>query len=208
MTGAEAHSETANSIGIVILAAGESKRMGQPKQLLPFRGKTLLRHTVEAALGVPDAHVVVVLGAHIEDIRPGLRGMRISIAENAAWSSGMGSSLRTGLYALLAAHPETSAAIFMLCDQPAVAFETLNSLIEMHLQSPMPIVASNYGGSLGVPALFPRSFFQELLAMHDTDGAKKLIQKHRDDAVGIDFPEGVVDIDTPGDYERRHLSTE
>lgn len=192
------------TIGIVILAAGESARMGQPKQLLPYVGTTLLRHTVEKALSIPDAWVIVVLGAFAEKIRPSLNGLPVTIVENPAWSSGMGSSLRTGLEAALFANSETAAAIFLLCDQPLVSTAILDALIQTHRETGATIVASEYGEILGVPALFHRSLFPELLGLSGGEGAKKIISRHRDKAIGIPFADGAVDIDTPGDYAGLH----
>lgn len=192
------------AIAIIILAAGESARMGQAKQLLPYRGTTLLRHTVENALAIPGAHIVVVLGAFAEEIRPTLEGLPVEIVENPAWSTGMGSSLRTGLEAVLSASSETAAAIFLLCDQPLLSPVNLDALIQTHRETGAAIVASEYGDVLGVPALFHRSLFPELLGLDGGEGAKKIISRHRDKAIGIPFADGAVDIDTPGDYAGLH----
>ena len=187
------------STGIVILAAGESARMGEPKQLLEFRGKTLLHHAVDAALALRVVPVVV-LGAHANPIRTQLDARPVIVAENSGWREGMGTSLRTGLSALLTAVPKTSAAIFMLCDQPLLTATTLGLLIATHERTGRAIVASEYGGTLGVPALFARSLFPELLALDGAEGARQIIQTHRDKAIGVPFPDGLVDIDTPTDY--------
>lgn len=186
--------------GIVILAAGESARMGEPKQLLPFRGKPMLQHTIDTALSISGAPVVVVLGAHAAQIRAQLDEPCAIIAENSDWRDGMGSSLRVGLSTLLAASPGIFAVLFLVCDQPLLSATTLGILIATHQQSGRAIVASEYGGALGVPALFARSMFPELLAMDGAGGARQIIQAHRDQAVGVPFPDGAVDLDTPADY--------
>ncbi len=185
--------------GIVILAAGESARMGKPKQLLAYRGETLLDHTINVALEL-DAPVVVVLGAHAAQIHAQLDESRVLFAENPDWRDGMGGSLRTGLRALLDAHPQTDAAIFLLCDQPLLTAETLTNLIAAHQRTGPAIVASEYDHALGVPALFARELFPELLALTGAGGAQQIIRAHRDQAVGVPFPDGAVDIDTPADY--------
>lgn len=196
------------STGVVILAAGESVRMDEPKQLLVYRGQTLLRHAVDTALSLPDAPVVVVLGAHVARLRQHLDGAPVIVAENPDWREGMGGSLRTGLSALLAAHPKISAVLFLVCDQPLVSPATLGNLIATHQRSGQAIVASEYEGALGVPALFARSLFPELLALSGAGGAQKVIQAHRQQALGVPFPEGSVDIDTPADYSQlRQYST-
>jgi molybdenum cofactor cytidylyltransferase len=188
--------------GIIILAAGESSRMGEPKQLLAYHGTTLLQYTIATALLVPCAPVVVVLGAHAAQIRRQIGDACVLIAENRDWHEGMGSSLRTGLRELLDAQPDTDAVIFLLCDQPLLTPETLRKLIAEHEQTGSMIVASEYDGTLGVPALFTRAFYPELLALEGADGARKIIWTHRAHAIGVPFSEGAVDIDTPADYAR------
>ncbi len=195
------------STGIVILAAGESTRMGEPKQLLAYRDSTLLQHTIATVLAL-DAPVVVVLGAHAAQIRAELDEQGALVVENDAWREGMGGSLRAGLGALLAAHPDTTAAIFVLCDQPLLSVATLTDLMAAHERTGAAVVASEYDGTLGVPALFARELFPELLALHSTGGAQQIIRKYRGQTVGISFPGGTVDLDTPADYQSlRELST-
>lgn len=194
------------STGIIILAAGESSRMGEPKQLLPYRGTTLLHHAIATALSLEGAPVVVVLGAHADKIRAQLDEARVLIAENPGWHEGMGGSLRTGLRALLDAHPEISAVIFLLCDQPLLTPATLENLIATHGHTGSAIVASEYNGTLGVPALFTRIFFPDLLALDGADGARQILWTHRAHAIGVPFSEGATDIDTPADYARLHDS--
>jgi molybdenum cofactor cytidylyltransferase len=188
--------------GIIILAAGESARMGEPKQLLKYRGRTLLRHTVDVAHALSCSPVAVVLGAHAGQIRPQLDATRVLITENPDWPDGMGSSIRAGLRALLDAHPKISAAIFLVCDQPLLTPATLRSLIATHERTGGSIVASEYDGVLGVPAFFTRSFFPELLALDGAAGARQVISTNRAHAIGVPFSEGTVDIDTPADFAR------
>jgi molybdenum cofactor cytidylyltransferase len=188
-------------IGIVILAAGGSTRMGQPKQLLPHRRSTLLRHTAEVALAQAGAPVVVVLGSHAEQVRPTLDGLPVMIAPNAGWHTGMGSSLRVGLSALLAAHPDLAAAIFLVCDQPLLCESTLADLIVAFRASSRPIVASAYADTLGVPALFAASHFPALLRLAGDEGARHLIQRNHAEVLAFPFPGGAIDLDTPADCE-------
>lgn len=190
------------STGIVILAAGESARMGEPKQLLAFRGTTLLRQAIDTALALAGAPVAVVLGAHAAEIRAQLDEPRVLLIENPHWREGMGGSLRTGLGALLTAHQEISAVIFLVCDQPFLDAATLRTLISTHATTHSAIVAAEYGGTLGVPALFARALFPELLAVKGDAGARQIIRAHREQAIGVPFPDGAVDIDTPADFSR------
>ncbi|MEI8342837.1 MAG: nucleotidyltransferase family protein, partial [Verrucomicrobiota bacterium] len=181
-----------SSVGIVILAAGESSRLGRPKQLLEYRGKSLLRHTVDVALAVPGSAVAVVLGAFAEIIRTELDGVPVMVTINSDWGSGMAGSLQTGLSVLLAAHPDMNAVIFLLCDQPLLSTGTLENLIRTHLKSGCKIVASEYGDSLGVPALFQSSLFPRLLALQGSEGARHLIMSHSQETVAVPFEDGIV----------------
>ena len=194
------------TIGIIILAAGESVRMGEPKQLLAYRGGTLLHHAIETALTLPGTPVIVVLGAHAARIRAQVRDPGVFITENPDWRTGMGGSIRAGLNALLTAHPGIAAALFLLCDQPLVSASHLGNLVATHERTGRAIVASEYGGVLGVPALFSRTLFPELLALNGTDGARQIIQTRRDQAMGITFQDGAIDIDTPAEYARLRSS--
>ena len=187
------------AIGVIILAAGESSRMGRPKQLLSVNGKTLLRHAIDAARVIDEAPVVV-LGAHAAAICAEVNGLPVTIIENTDWQSGMGGSLRTGLQALLDHSPKTQAAIIMLCDQPRVTGDILRALVEPYRSSASPIVACEYGGVLGVPALFHRTMFQELLALQGAEGARKIIQRYPAQAARVSFPDGAIDLDTPEDF--------
>lgn len=189
----------AGKIGAVLLAAGESARMGRPKQLLAYQGKTLLRHAVETALSLPNAAVVVVLGAHAEQIRPELDGLPVRIAENPDWRGGMGFSLRTGLSALLAAYPDASAALFLLCDQPHITPELLR-LLEAEWRRGANLAACQYETRRGVPAIFDAALFPELLALQGAEGARQVLAQHASEVSAIPFPEGAIDVDRPEDY--------
>ncbi len=198
--------------GVVILAAGESSRMGGPKQLLAYRGTTLLNHTIATARALGDALVAVVLGARVAEIRAQLEAPDALVVENPAWPAGMGGSLRCGLHALLDAQPEMDGAIFLPCDQPLLTADTLRKLIATHARTGAAIVASEYDGTLGTPAFFAREFFLELLTLDGAVGARQIIWTHRARAVGEPFPEGAMDLDTPADYARlqefcREIST-
>lgn len=196
-----------STIGLVLLAAGASTRLGTPKQLLRYQEQTLLRRAAETALASRCQPVVVVLGAYAERLQPELQGLPVHSIENSDWEQGMGSSLRAGLTELLSAtEAPLEAAVFMLCDQPRVSAETLDMLVDRHYETGRPLVASEYGNALGVPALFHHSLFPELLALQGAEGAKQILQRHREQAFGIPFPEGLLDIDTPDDYTRLNAS--
>jgi molybdenum cofactor cytidylyltransferase len=191
-----------DGIGAVILAAGPSTRMGTPKQLLQFRGETLVRRAASAAMRAGCHPVVVVTGAHAVITRQALRGLDVQEAENKQWESGMSSSLRVGIEALVIAAPCVQAVVLMLCDQPFVTPEVITGLVAAQRETGRAIVASGYGGSYGVPALFSRKYFAELIALEGVLGAKQVIQKHLAKVHLISFPKGEIDIDTPDDFAR------
>jgi molybdenum cofactor cytidylyltransferase len=191
-------------IGAVILAAGESKRLGRSKQLLQFRGKSLIRRVVEAAIAAKCRPVVVVLGTDQranETIPDQLRDTKAKIVFNSEWRRGIGTSIRAGVKEV-AADDEVSGALLLTCDQPFVDAPLLEHLVAAHQRTKKPVVASAYDGTLGVPALFERSCFDELLQLGDDEGAKKLILQDPSRMKLVLFRGGEVDIDTPADYQK------
>ena len=191
-----------STIGLIILAAGASTRMGTPKQLLAYRGCTLIRHIIEVAIASYCQPIAVVLGAHAERIKHEISHLPVQIVENQQWEEGMSTSIRVGLEALLAMNPNLDAVAIALCDQPFVSSPTLERIVEAYRLTGKPIIASEYSGTLGVPALFNRTLFSELMTLKSTEGAKKLIKKHIHEVFSVPFPEGAIDIDTPKDYEQ------
>ncbi|WP_207510402.1 nucleotidyltransferase family protein [Longitalea luteola] len=185
---------------IIILAAGASTRLGQPKQLLPWQGTTLLRHAVETALAVA-TNPVVITGANAEHLATAVDAGRAKIVYNPDWQEGIASSIRCGLQALLNRTPEPDQVIFMVCDQPFVTPELLLELINERQNTGKSIVASAYDGTLGIPALFDRTMFPQLLELQGDTGAKQLIKNNLDDTATVLFPQGNIDIDTLGEYE-------
>ncbi|MEP7014826.1 MAG: nucleotidyltransferase family protein [Verrucomicrobiota bacterium] len=189
-------------IGAVILAGGPSSRMGRPKQLLQFRGETLLRRAALSALDAGCRPVIVVTGANAEASGEALRGLGVQEIENEQWESGIASSVRVGIETVVTAEPRVSAVVLMLCDQPFVTRETITGLIAAQRETGCAIIASRYGGSYGAPALFNSAHFVELAALKGTAGAKEVIQKHLAKAHLLSFPEGEFDVDTPNDVTR------
>lgn len=190
------------NVGAVILAAGGSSRLGQPKQLLIFRGETLVRRAVRAATEARCLPVVVVVGDGSDAIRDELRETVAVIVENPNWQRGLGTSIRCGLEQLAGLTPQTEAVALLTCDQPLVEARILAALIAEQEKTRKPIVASSYANTLGVPALFHHSCFEGLIALPDDSGAKSLIAERPDDVASIVFEEGAIDIDTPEDFQR------
>lgn len=187
--------------GIIILAAGEAKRFDYfPKQLLEFNGKTLIQNAVENAVNSEAELVCVVLGANAEKINSEIENPQIEIVFNENWQSGMASSLQKGLRKLLEVDSNLSAVLVQLCDQPLITTKILNQLIHKFQQENHLIVASEYEETIGVPAIFEKSLFNELLELKSTEGAKKVILKHLDSVKQISIPEAALDIDTDKDF--------
>jgi len=187
-------------IAIIILAAGRSARLGSPKQLLSYRGKTLLQHSIDTAIESQASSVIVVLGSGKETIEKKLNQTKIIILENIAWESGMASSISFGINYLNTIAPGSEAAILMVCDQPYVSTTLLNDLMNKHLESGESIVASSYENTLGTPALFHKSLFSELSALEGESGAKSLIKKYSQQTGSVSFAQGSIDIDTRENY--------
>ena len=186
--------------GIIILAAGASTRMGQAKQLLRIGGESLIQRAVKTALGTNFRPVLVVLGANREQIEPELQGTETLQVFNPDWSTGMGSSIATGLAFLLQETPSIEQVLILVGDQPLLKVATLTALVELQSQTQAPLVVSRYTNTLGVPALFTQALFGELAALHSAQGAKALIQKYLHQAAVFDFPEGALDLDTPEEW--------
>jgi molybdenum cofactor cytidylyltransferase len=191
-----------SAIGAVILAAGGSTRMGFPKQLLQFCGETLLRRAALVALGASCQPVVVVTGANAAASRESLREVGVREINNQQWQCGMSSSIRTGIEELIKVNSEATAAVVMLCDQPLVTTEIIRGLVRAHREANCSIVASRYGNSYGVPALFGRGHFAELRELNGDEGAKSIIKRHLNQVHLLPFPDGEIDIDTPDDFAR------
>lgn len=188
-------------IAAVILAAGESARLGRPKQLLPFRSRTLLRHVVECATDGGCDPVLVVLGARADELLGELDETVAHRVLNEAWRQGIGSSVRAGVAAVRQQWPETSAVLLLTCDQPRITPQLVRRIGERFDRADARIVACEYAGTIGVPALFERSLFPELLALSGTTGAKPVLEAHPTDVVRISWPDGARDIDRPEDLE-------
>lgn len=191
-------------VSLIILAAGASTRMGRPKQLLLYRDRSLLHYMTAVAIASGCQPIVVVLGAHAAQIRAesGIESLPVQIVENPQWYQGMGSSIQMGLTRLQTQNPITAAVVITLCDQPLISPELIQQLVEKYYLSRQPIAASEYTGTVGVPALFSRALFSELLALDPSAGAKQVIQTHLHETARVPFPEGAIDLDTLQDYEQ------
>ncbi len=188
-------------IGGIILAAGSSQRMGQPKQLLPVGGQPMVRRVTEAVCSVGLGQVVVVVGAHAEAVCDSLAGLPVEILVNPDWAEGMSTSLRAGVCAL---RPEIGAAFVILADQPALTENLIRALAARYQATRAPIVAPFYEGQRGNPVLFDRTLFAELLTIEGDRGGRELVRRHQTqmECVELDDPAVILDVDTRSDYEK------
>lgn len=188
--------------GIIILAAGESKRLGNPKQLLSFDGNTLLARVANTASKTNLSPVIAVLGANAEMIMTTLNNPGIHVVKNDNWMEGMASSIRIGLTSMLELSPQIDGIMMLVCDQPYLHQDVIKALIDAQHHSSLPIAAASYGGKLGTPALFHKRIFTDLMSLSGDMGARKILERNRELVVAVDFEMGAVDIDTQEDYER------
>jgi len=194
--------EPSRSFGIVILAAGNSSRLGEPKQLLQFKGNSLIRNVAEAALAIESNNVVIVTGANDALVSQELEDLKVHLAPNPDWQEGMGSSIRAGLSKLLLLDPNTDFIIIAVSDQPFVTSEIFQKLIRNGNAATGAIVACAYQNVTGTPVLFKKKYFDALLNLKGAEGAKKLLKQFKNDVSTVPFPQGEVDIDTKEDYEK------
>jgi molybdenum cofactor cytidylyltransferase len=190
------------NIGVIIVAAGSSSRLGRPKQMLPYNGKTLLQYAVQTALASRAQPVVVVLGAEAETVQRGLMPNDAHVVLNAEWQEGMASSIRCGLKAFTKLSPAAEGFVLMVCDQPFVTASLLNDLIAAHQKTGKKVVACGYKDTFGPPVFFHHALFEELLGLKGDIGARGVVKQHADAVEVIPFPEGTFDVDTESDYEQ------
>lgn len=187
--------------GLIILAAGGSRRMGKPKQLLSYQGKTLLNTMIDTCLNVVEKeNIIVVLGCEHEKIATSITAENITTCINTNWESGMASSISSGLKTLLLKSPEMEKCFISVCDQPYLESSVFIEMIYAFENSEKHIIVSEYAGTVGVPALFSKKYFNDLIHLDGEEGAKKIIQRNENDVEVIQFEKGAVDIDTPMDY--------
>ena len=186
-------------VGGILLAAGASSRMGSAKQLLQFEGTTLIRRSASALSDSDCVPCVVVLGAKSAECEQELAGIEIDICVNEEWPSGMSSSIKAGLGRLLQIDPRTDAVMITLCDQPHVSAAVINKFIAEYRRIRPHIIASEYNGVTGVPALFSRDMFDSILKLEGDRGAKGLIRMTGQKALTLEVPQAAFDIDSPAD---------
>ena len=189
-------------VALILLAAGESKRMGTPKQLLQYQGCSLIRHAASSAIASSCNPITIVLGANSDRLTPEINDLPVHISYNLGWQEGMSSSIATGINTLLEMNLDFDAVIVALSDQPFITNRVYDRLIKSYYQNPVKAVACNYSDTIGVPALFDRTLVAELLELKHQGGAKQILNRYSDRAFNLDLPEAAIDIDTPADYQK------
>jgi molybdenum cofactor cytidylyltransferase len=186
-------------VDAILLAAGGSRRLGTPKQLLRIDGETLVRRAVRSVLASGVGELVVVLGDHAREIEAEIDSFPVLKVTHERWGNGLGSSIAAGMRELLERSPETEAVLILLCDQPRVGPAQLSSLVRAFEEGTHPIVAAGYADAAGVPVIFHQSFFGELLTLDGERGARSILQSHRQQLRTVPMPEAAFDIDTRED---------
>lgn len=194
-------------IGCILLAAGGSKRLGRPKQLLVYQGKTLVRRAAETIRETRYSPAVVVLGSHSAEIEAEIADLPIHPIVNESWEQGLSSSITTGLNYLIQMEPKLSAVLVTLCDQPLISADDLNSFAEKFLTSEANIIAAEYQDTVGVPALFSAELFSDLLKLKGDKGARSLIHGHQSTLLTIPLPTAAIDIDTQAEFDQLNEAT-
>ncbi|HEY6488231.1 MAG: nucleotidyltransferase family protein [Terracidiphilus sp.] len=190
-------------VAAIILAAGASRRLGRPKQLIGFAGETLLERALRLAREACASPIVVVLGANFAPICATIPFNEAIPVFNEKWEQGMATSIHAGLNEADVRGPDAQGALIMTCDQPLLSAGHLHALLETFAENAhASIVASSYAGKNGVPAIFPRNAYTKLHALHGDHGARTLLVKPTHPLIAIPFEGGELDIDLPSDLAK------
>lgn len=187
------------NIAVIVLAAGKSSRMKTPKQLVKIGNNFLLEFVLSKAKAINKNHVYCVLGANDARIRREISSSNVHFVYNAAFNEGLSSSIVSGI-SEIEMHPDYKAVLILLGDQPAIDKEYLDAMIALFSEDNSKIIASNYKGKLGVPAIFPKSYFSKLKNISGDFGAKEMLHTSKD-VIALNRPTNFIDIDTEKDLQ-------
>lgn len=187
---------------ILIVAAGQSKRLGTPKQLLKFEGESLINRLIHTIITAVDFPITLVVGFHAEMIQQQLLTNNVNCVINHEWEEGMASSIRLGTEHIIQNDPLVDGIMVVVCDQPYINAGHIKALLEEQHKTGKSIVACYYADVLGTPALFHKSMFGALMSLKGDVGARKIIQDKSPEVAKLHFAQGALDIDTLADYEQ------
>lgn len=194
-----------SNIAVVILAAGASKRMGSPKQLLDWGGETLITHGIQTALKLNTKEIIVVLGANYKLVKETISHLPITILNNEYWEQGLGTSIACASSYLKNKIQITDGMLITLTDQPLISTEHLQHIISSFSTNKKQIVASSYQDrKYGVPALFDKFYFNQLSKLNDDFGARHILKENESFIKALIPPVKNVDLDFKEDYEKLH----
>lgn len=186
----------------LLLSAGDSSRMGQPKQLLPWGNKTLIEHQIQIRLQTGQ-DVIVVLGGHSDKVLPVLEKLPVTVLLNNEWDDGMGSSIAYGIKMLNKKFPIADGVLISLLDQPLVSISHFEKMLSSFQSGYQQIIVSHsVSGWSGVPAIFDKFYFEELKKLKGKDGARKIIHEYLSVVKKIECGNLLEDIDTPDAYQQ------
>lgn len=189
-------------IPILLLAAGGSSRMGQPKQLLPWGEQTLIEHQIQTLLKT-DNPVNVIIGSNSNLIIPVIEKFPVNVFINTDWESGMGSSISLGICQIIKKNPEANGVLITLLDQPMITTSYLEKMLfAYHPGLQQILVSRSASGWTGVPVLFDKFYFKELTELSNDEGAKKIVKRHEESVIFMEGGELLEDMDTPETYQK------
>ncbi len=200
-------SDPVRCVAVIVLAAGASTRFGQPKQLFAYGGEPLIKRAAKAALDTGARPVIIVLGANAPIIAPQLGELddAVRIITNERWEEGLASSLSTGIGAVTSIAPQSDGVLITLADQPFVNAAALQRLLHA-FDDDSRIIAAEYSGTIGVPAIVGCEYFDALCALRGDAGAGNWLRSNRSAVTRVPVSEAAIDIDTGADVQR-HLAT-
>lgn len=191
-------------LSILIPAAGESRRLGQPKQLLIYKGKPLIQQVVNCALSLSPREVIVVTGANAQGIQEALRKAPVRLAHNSGWSAGMGGSIALGAEAV---NQQSDGLMIFLCDQWHIQLQDLNALVKAWQSDPGHIICAQAKAYRGPPVIFPASLFGELRKLKGSNGAQSLLHAHEDILTTVTIENATWDLDTKSQLKHMQDTT-
>ena len=191
---------------VLILAAGKSSRMGNIKQLLKIEGKTLIENAIETSMKIEKTSTLCVLGAHAAEIKKKVDMSNVDVTINKDYELGLSSSIISGIKHLQKQKKQFDGIFLLLADQPAIKVAYYQEMVALFSKEKKKIIASKYKNWFGVPAIFPKSFIKNLLAIKGDKGAREFLQKNKKEILSPKTLVNLVDIDTPKEY-KSYLNT-